>query len=96
MKKLSAAPPLYQVRIRPSAEREFRSLPPEIQSRIRGAIEALASEPRPSNARKLTQIEGWQLRVGDYRVGYVIEDATHVVTIGAIGHRRDFYGRLRL
>jgi mRNA-degrading endonuclease RelE of RelBE toxin-antitoxin system len=35
------------------------------------------------------------VRVGDYRVGYEIDDAKRVVTIGAVGHRREFYRRIR-
>lgn len=86
----------YEVRIRPSAEREFRALPSGVKQRLEEAMLALAVEPRPQSARPLTGIDGWRLRVGDYRVGYTIEDANRVVTIGALGHRRDFYRRLRL
>lgn len=33
----------------------------------------------------------WSLRVGDYRVIYIMDDEAHAVRITAIGHRRDIY-----
>ncbi len=34
----------------------------------------------------------WRIRVGDWRVGYEIDDDAQVVRIIIIGHRREFYG----
>jgi len=85
----------YEVRIRPSAEREFRSLPGDVQARLKAALLHLAQDPRPPTAAKLVAAQGWRVRVGDYRVGYEIDDAKRVVMIGAVGHRREFYRRIR-
>jgi mRNA-degrading endonuclease RelE of RelBE toxin-antitoxin system len=33
----------------------------------------------------------WRIRVGDWRIGYEIDDAKRTVTIITVGHRSDFY-----
>jgi mRNA-degrading endonuclease RelE of RelBE toxin-antitoxin system len=33
----------------------------------------------------------WRIRVGDWRIGYKIDDQKQTVTIVTIGHRREFY-----
>jgi mRNA interferase RelE/StbE len=33
----------------------------------------------------------WRIRVGDWRIGYEIDDDTRVVRIITVGHRREFY-----
>jgi mRNA interferase RelE/StbE len=61
--------------------------------RVNAAIKSLAENPRPAGATKLVGKDAWRLRVGDYRVVYVIEDAIRVVIVTRIGHRRDVYER---
>ena len=70
---------------------ELGELPAEAYERVRDSILALAEDPRPSDCVKLTNREGWRIRVGDYRVIYEIEDKQRIVTILANGHRRDVY-----
>jgi len=36
------------------------------------------------------------VRSGDYRIVYVVDDDARVVTIAAVGHRREIYRRLDL
>jgi mRNA-degrading endonuclease RelE of RelBE toxin-antitoxin system len=33
----------------------------------------------------------WRLRVGDWRVGYTVDDAVNEVVVVRIGHRSEFY-----
>ncbi|MDE5064783.1 type II toxin-antitoxin system RelE/ParE family toxin [Wolbachia endosymbiont of Drosophila tristis] len=35
----------------------------------------------------------FRLRVGDYRVIYLIDNSEHMVKIAAIGHRKEIYKR---
>jgi hypothetical protein len=37
-----------------------------------------------------------RVRSGDYRVIYTVDDSARVVTIAAVGHRREIYRRLGL
>lgn len=81
----------YKVLIAAAAERELRSLPKADRARITKRILALSGNPRPAGCNKLTGLEGYRLRVGRYRVLYVVADETRTATIYAIGHRREVY-----
>ena len=61
--------------------------------RITAAVRSLAEDPRSAAATKLVGQDAWRLRVGDYRVVYLIEEAVLVVTITRIAHRREVYDR---
>jgi mRNA interferase RelE/StbE len=55
-------------------------------------IEGLAANPRPSGCRKLRGYKDlWRIRIGDYRVVYIIDDDTKMVSLTRIAHRRDVY-----
>jgi mRNA interferase RelE/StbE len=55
-------------------------------------IEQLASNQRPSGARKLEGEQHlWRIRVGDYRVVYSIDDGQRVVDVVRVRHRREAY-----
>jgi mRNA interferase RelE/StbE len=83
---------MYKIQIKRSAERDLRQLPASVFRRINRQIVALGSEPRPPGVRKLQgQMEGWRVRVGDYRILYQIDDAAQTVTIVRVKHRRDVY-----
>ena len=64
-----------------------------MKERIDRAIAGLAEEPRPSGARKLRGMEGYRLRVGDYRVLYEVNDRVEEVTVWRIMGRSDVYRR---
>ena len=53
---------------------------------------SLEENPRPRGVQKLSGREEYRLRVGDYRILYVIDDGNHTVTIVAVGHRHEVYG----
>jgi len=81
----------YRVALARSAERELTALQADIKKRVEVALRRLTEEPRPPGARKLAYGTGWRVRVGDYRVLYTISDESHLVTVFAIGHRREVY-----
>jgi mRNA interferase RelE/StbE len=85
-------PTTYSIQYVESAARSLKALPAAVQIRITAKIEALASNPSPSGARKLRGEElARRIRVGDYRVVHeVLEDAI-VVLVLRIGHRKDVY-----
>jgi mRNA interferase RelE/StbE len=51
----------------------------------------LAHDPRPPGARRLTGRPGHRVRVGDYRIIYLIEDETLLIVVLALGHRNAVY-----
>ena len=81
----------YSVFILRRAQGELDKLPVESYERVKEAIQRLSEEQRPSGCKKLTNREGWRIRVGDYRVIYEIDDKTRVVTALHVGHRRNVY-----
>lgn len=82
----------YRVEFTPSAARAFRKLPGPIQVRIAPRIDALAANPRPHGVEKMAGHDNrYRVRVGEYRVIYVISDGAHLVTVAVIGHRREVY-----
>ena len=58
---------------------------------IIAAIRSLAESPRPPGSQKLSSRPERRVRVGDYRIIYLVDDARHTVTISAIAHRREVY-----
>ena len=86
----------YRIEVAPAAVRQLRNLDRVAQRRVQAAIELLASEPRPSGAKKLIGGGGdgeWRVRTGDYRIVYEIHDNVLLVLVVAVGHRRDIYER---
>ena len=72
----------YSVSLKRSAEKELSRLPSEIHDRIIEKLITLQDNPRPQGARKLRGQEGYRLRIGDYRVLYVINDPDqHIVSL---------------
>jgi mRNA interferase RelE/StbE len=58
-------------------------------SRIAEAIVRLEDDPRPPGCRRLRGLEGWRIRVGNWRVIYQINDQERLVTIVAVKRRRE-------
>jgi mRNA interferase RelE/StbE len=81
----------YSLRIKPSAVKELEALPPKDRRKIVTRIHGLASDPRPHGGEKLSGLDQYRVRQGNYRVVYEVEDATRVVLVVKIGHRRDVY-----
>ncbi|MCI0402869.1 MAG: type II toxin-antitoxin system RelE/ParE family toxin [Acidobacteria bacterium] len=81
----------YQLIIRPTAEREIRSLPGTEIERITRRIYSLLENPRPSGCKKLIGQEGYRVRQGDYRILYEVDDSQRTVTVVKVRHRRDVY-----
>ncbi|MCG3178985.1 MAG: hypothetical protein BIFFINMI_01315 [Phycisphaerae bacterium] len=82
----------YRVLISTRAERNLAKLPKPIWVRLDAAIQSLEDDPRPHGAVKMAGKEGFQrIRVGDYRVIYVIRDQRILVLVVRVGHRREVY-----
>ena len=81
----------YSIRIKRSAEKEMDILPTNLFERVSEAILSLEANPRPLSCKKLRGVNEYRLRVGNYRILYIVNDAQHVVEIMAVGHRRDVY-----
>ena len=82
----------YSVTFKASAEKSLGKLPKAIAARILEKATALADEPRPPGGVKLAGPSGlWRVRVGDYRIAYVIDDQRRMVDVRIVAHRRESY-----
>jgi mRNA interferase RelE/StbE len=82
----------YRIEFRPAALRELRRIPKPFNARLMTAIAALAEMPRPPGCVRLQGPEGFhRVRVGDYRIVYLIEDRALLICVVRIGHRREVY-----
>ena len=83
---------MYSVKITSRAESELKRLDRSVKNRVVTAILALASDPRPPGCLKVRSAEGvWRIRVGDWRIGYEIDDRLQEVVVIRVGHRSEFY-----
>lgn len=83
---------MYKVTITRSAEKSLKNLDRQTKNRVVAQILALAAEPRPHGSRRVVSEEGlWRIRIGDWRVGYAVNDADQEITIIRVDHRSAFY-----
>ena len=81
----------YRIELKKSVQKDFESIPRKDLQRIIGAIAALADDPRPPQSKKLSGLEQYRLRQGNYRILYSVSDDVLVVFVVAVGHRKDIY-----
>lgn len=90
-------PAAYRIDIRPRAARALRRLDPTVRKTVGQVIDGLAADPRPAGTAPLTGHSPYlRVRSGDYGVIYAIDDQAHIITVAAVGHRREKYRRLNL
>lgn len=83
---------MYSISITSRAERDLKKLDRQIKNRVTKSILELANDPRPAGCRKVQSEDGvWRIRVGDWRVGYVVDDNANEIVIIRIAHRSEFY-----
>lgn len=82
----------YSVEIKPTARKELEDLPDPVLARVVRKLESLADVPRPSGCKKLKGCKDqWRIRIGDWRVVYIINETVKLVSIVRIAHRREVY-----
>jgi mRNA interferase RelE/StbE len=83
----------YTVEVLRRAEKVLRGLTDrKLYQRMREAIDALATEPRPHGCTKLSGTKNiYRVRVGDHRIVYQVVDDRLLVLVIDLGHRREVY-----
>jgi mRNA interferase RelE/StbE len=82
----------YAVEVKSPARKELEALPDNVLVRVIRKLEALGRTPRPAGCKKLKGYKDhWRIRVGDWRVVYIIDDAAKIVSVTRIAHRREVY-----
>src|SRR5437868_13339904 len=88
---------MYELIIKPAAEKQMDRLPAKTRKRITDALTELRMEPRPRGSLKMAGPEDfWRIRVGEYRVVYTMWDEVLLVLVVRYAHLTDAYrGYLR-
>jgi mRNA interferase RelE/StbE len=81
----------YSVLIKRSAAKELEAVPKKDREKLVAKIHALATNPRPPGSEKLAGDDKYRIRHGVYRVLYEIDEATVVVVVVRVAHRREVY-----
>jgi mRNA interferase RelE/StbE len=80
----------FQVLLPPEAAKELQKIEKQIHTRIIESAKQLRENP-DKLGKPLKQSDYWNLRVGDYRVIYEINQNKKQVVILFIGHRSKVY-----
>lgn len=81
----------YELRIKESVAKDLRRIPAKDLERILQPIESLHTQPRPAGCEKLSSLERYRLRQGDYRIVYEILDNEFIIIVVKVSHRRSSY-----
>lgn len=84
---------MYNIVVSRSAEKDLERLPATVIKRVSKAIDDLTEQPRPVGSKKLKGADEnlWRIRIGDYRVIYLIADEIQIIDIRRVRHRKDVY-----
>jgi mRNA interferase RelE/StbE len=77
-----------------SAKKDLMKLPPDVQDRIRHAIEELLENPHHRGVEKLTtssKSQEYRIKVGKYRVKFLIHDKILTIFVIRFGLRENIY-----
>ena len=82
----------YAISFIRSARKELENLDTQSVKKVFLKIESLSTSPRPMGCEKLQGRNNlWRIRVGDYRIIYIIDDMYKTIEIRRIRHRKDAY-----
>ena len=82
----------YKVTFKASVAKHLKRLDRLAAHRVLRAVESLQDNPFPSSSKRLIGSEHtFRIRVGDYRVIYIVNKQGREVEIQRVRHRRDVY-----
>jgi len=84
--------PQWHVLVTGPARRQIDRLPISVAAAVIETLDAIAANPRRLGKPLRFELEGcWSARRGPYRIGHRIHDASHPISVLAVGHRADIY-----
>jgi mRNA interferase RelE/StbE len=81
----------YKIFFKESVWKDFEKIPKKDLKKILQKIKSLANYPRPYGGEKLTGLNRYRVRYGNYRIVYSIQDNELTIWIVKVGHRKDVY-----
>ncbi|MEH2194898.1 MAG: type II toxin-antitoxin system RelE/ParE family toxin [Nostoc sp.] len=86
---------MWQVEYTKRFLKELAALPVEIQSRIEPIVFQEIESENPFELGYLEKLKGYsdkyKIRVGDYRIGITLDQATKTLICQRVAHRKDIY-----
>ncbi|MDZ8091860.1 MAG: type II toxin-antitoxin system RelE/ParE family toxin [Nostoc sp. DedQUE05] len=86
---------MWQVEYTKRFLKELAALPVEIQSRIEPIVFQELETENPFELGYLEKLKGYsdkyKIRVGDYRIGITLDQATQTLICQRVAHRKDIY-----
>ena len=84
---------MYKVTFSRSSYKQIKKLPINDYIRIFNAIAELINDPFKEilDVKKLTDQEGYRVRIGNYRILYTLNLKEKEVYVKSIAHRKDAY-----
>ncbi|MCK4719310.1 type II toxin-antitoxin system RelE/ParE family toxin [bacterium] len=81
----------YEILFRSSVYKDLKKIPRNDLRRIMKKIAGLGENPRPHGCEKLSALERYRIRHGNYRIVCSIQDDKLTVWIVKVSHRKDSY-----
>lgn len=89
---MTEAPAVWSVIIQEKEKRYLSRLPRKERERLLDAMLAMKSDPFAGDVARLKgSLEGWRLRVGRWRVLFMVDQEKKAVLIAGLGPRGDVY-----
>ena len=86
---------IYQIHLAPVAQKQLKKLTQPTRELIFKKLEKLKRCPCPVGAKKLMGMESlYRIRVGDYRVIYVLNNHQLIVLVVKVGHCKEVYRKM--
>lgn len=82
---------VYEVRIKPSAEKELKKLPKKEYLRILSSLAAISNDPLLGKKLEGEYKSCYSLRIWPYRIIYQIYQKELLIIVIRIGHRQGVY-----
>lgn len=83
----------YQIIFVKSIAKKLKKYPTSDVAKILKKAASLSGNPYPVGCKKLSGLSEslWRIRVGNYRIIYIVQEEIKVVKVTKIGHRKDIY-----
>ena len=88
--------PKWKIYFHRDAEKALKKLPKEVVERVWEKIRTLESDPRPAGCKKLQgrYDNHYRIRVGNWRISYVVEEDVLIILVFEIAPRGGAYRNL--
>jgi mRNA interferase RelE/StbE len=81
----------YELVFKRSVAKDLRRLSNNDVAKLVERMHALAADPRPPGCEKLSGMERYRVRQGDYRIVYEIQQSRLIVLVVKVAHPKHVY-----